>query len=132
MPGPPPTKFNPDFHPSSYLKLCKEGKLKVQICAQWEICRDTLWKWEKNEKRLADVLKRGDAHREDQWVKKGIEFINGENPKGNAGVYIFFMKNCFAWTDKQDVSLGIQEDKTLIVDLSGSITREEIARSKSS
>lgn len=120
MPAGRPTKYNPDVHPESYIELSKKGKTKAQICAAWGIGHDTLHRWEHDESKseFQEAIKKGDAARQDWWVNEGVKLMQGEYQKGNPTPWIFIMKNCFGWRDKQETTHDIQASKgKLTIDL---------------
>ena len=91
-----PTKYNPDFHPASYIELSATGKTKAQIAAAWGIDRDTLLEWSKDrvgKPELSGAIKKGDVLRTSWWTNHAISIATGGNTKGDTGMTIFLMKN---------------------------------------
>lgn len=109
-----PSKFDPDFHPESFIELSKEGKTLAEICAAWGICRDTLWRWSKDKDRtiFSDAIKIGLQAREAWFVEQGKKIFRGEI-KGNPAPWVFIMKNCFKWSDKNDDEPTDKEEETV-------------------
>lgn len=100
-----PTIYDPEFHPESFIELSRQGKLLAEICAEWEISRDTLWRWAKDDSKqeFSDAIKIGMQLREAEWIKKGMSFM--EFSKDRSVVpWLFIMKNCFGWSDKQEIN----------------------------
>ena len=97
-----PTKYRKAFHPKDYLRLCKEGKTIAQVCAEWEISRDTLNKWgkDKTKKEFTDAIKKGKEAREAWFVNFGMNIAAGQMKGSNVVAYIWLTKNCLGWKDK--------------------------------
>lgn len=113
-----PSKYDPEFHPKSYIELSRQGKWKAQICSAWEISRDTLHRWGKDESKpeVSEAIKKGDECREDWWQEEGKKLMRGEYSKGNAAIYCFLMKNGFGYKDKVETTHNVSEEtKKLII-----------------
>jgi len=119
-----PSKYDPDFHPQSYVLLSEEGKAKAQIAAEWGISRETLREWGKDKKRpeFSCAVRHGDALREAWWIEEGKRIIT--SGKGNGHLFAFFMKNINNWTDKRETEVNFTAKPSIINKRDGS--KEEL------
>ncbi len=98
-----PSKYDNDFHPDSLVTLAKQGKTIQQVCAAWEIHKDTFYEWAKDKKGksdFSDAIKRAAAHREDFYINFGMNIAAGKMKGANVTAYIWLTKNCLGWKDK--------------------------------
>lgn len=100
-----PTDYREDFHCESVIELSKEGKTIAEICAEWDIAKQTFYTWAKTHSKFLDAIKKAEAHRESYYINDGRKLYNG-GLKGNPTPWIFIMKNCFDWSDKKQVSVS--------------------------
>jgi len=96
-----PTDYRPNFHPSSYIDLCKQGKTRTQCCAEWGISVETFHAWQRKHPEFLDAIKEGDPHRESWWVEQGRTGMWAE--RFNASTYIWITKNTLKWTDRSEI-----------------------------
>ena len=81
-----------------------------------DVCRETLYIWEKEYPDFFNAKKRGFAKCQLWWEKKGAEGLWGSKEGTfNTGVWVFSMKNRFKWTDKVEVSGGDENTKPVML-----------------
>lgn len=90
-----PTLYDPDYHPESYIALCREGKTRAEICAEWGIDRDTLLEWSSGKKHpdFSGAIKKGDELRSRWWTRFGVAIASGQIKNAQQTMAIFLMKN---------------------------------------
>ena len=109
MPTPP--KYREDFHPKSFVELSNQGKLIVEICAEWGFCRDTVWRWSKDKEKkpeFVEAFKLGRECREAWFVKLGKGIATGKIKNGNVGAWIWLTKVGLGWRD--DMPINFDDD----------------------
>ena len=95
------------YHPSickDIVAFMKRGYSKTVIAAQLKINPDTLRRWIKEHKELADAIEEGMMHSQLWWETLGIRGASGKVKGFNASAWVFNMKNRFGWKDKQEIS----------------------------
>jgi orotate phosphoribosyltransferase-like protein len=103
-----PSKYRKEYC-SKAIKLFSEGKSVIQIAAELNVSRDTIYEWQKTHSEFSDSIKRGMAKSEAYWehllqgAAAGLVNIN-------SAALIFLLKNRFQWTDRvdQNISGGLQ------------------------
>ena len=95
-----PTKYDPDFHPESYIELSKQGKTSAQITTEWDIHPDTKYEWMRNHKEFSEAVKKGQRALEAWFTNFGMNIAAGKMDKSNVTAYIWLTKNCIGWRDK--------------------------------
>jgi len=125
-----PTKYKKKFC-EIVLNLMKQGESVVACCAELNISRETFYKWVKEYPEFSDTYKRGMIYAETWWEnigKNGVLCLEIADNKGNVGrvhpgMYAFFMKNRFHWTDR--VEQIVTADVNATVDDVTSLTPED-------
>lgn len=91
-----PTVYNSAFHPTDYLRQSRLGATRAQICATWNIHRDTMNDWSKDRKgkpEFSDAVKVGDELRTAWWENFGQTGAAGAMKFFKQTVYIYLMNN---------------------------------------
>jgi len=130
MAGGRPTKYNKKYC-QIVLDMMKQGKSVIACCSKLNIHRDTFYEWVKEHPEFSDTYKLGMAHAETVWEgigEKGVlgmevKRADGATGRVHPGMYAFFMKNRFKWTDR--VEQTISGDFNTTVDDISSLTPEE-------
>jgi hypothetical protein len=112
----------------------KKGESVVACCAELNIAKDTFYKWVKEHPEFSDAYKKGMVYAEKWWEnigKKGVlslEFKGADGTIGRVhpGMYAFFIKNRFHWTDR--VEQIITADVNTTVDDVTSLSPEDRKR----
>lgn len=71
-----------------------------------KVCVDTLYEWEKVHPRFSEALKRARECQKDIWQQLSMKGLV------NTAYSIFWGKNIFKWTDKQDIDLNAKVDSS--------------------
>lgn len=94
MAGRPP-KYQ-DNMPDDLIKLMSEGALDCEIYADWDISKDTFYRWLNEKDELKEAHQRGLAKCESWWTKRMRDcFLKGDD-KGFK-YCIAIMNNKFGW-----------------------------------
>jgi transposase len=125
-----PTKYAKK-HCETVLSLMKKGESVTACCAEIGIAKDTFYNWVKEHPEFSDAYKLGMVYAERWWEnigKKGVlslEFKSSDGTSGRVhpGMYAFFMKNRFHWTDRVEQTVTA-EINAAVEDVS-SLTPEE-------
>lgn len=86
------------------IELMAQGASKVEVCAELEICEETLYDWCREEsprfhKEFSESIKKGEKLSQAWWERNGR--INLENSQFNYTGWYMNMKNRFKWADRQ-------------------------------
>jgi len=96
-----PTKYREEYC-ELLIKHMSEGLSYECFAGVVEVCRDTLYDWEKANPKFK--IAKGKAFSKCQifWEKAGLEgmYMGGKDNPFTSAVWIFNMKNRFNWTDK--------------------------------
>ena len=95
----PRLKFDENFHPKSYVALCNKGLTLAEICAEWCIARDTLWRWRKEMPGMKEATSIGREKREAYFVRMGKGIALGKIKNNNVAAYIWLTKVCLNWSE---------------------------------
>jgi transposase len=114
-----PSKYNKK-HCKTVLDLMKKGESVVACCAELSISRETFYQWVKEYPEFSDTYKIGMVYAERWWEnigKKGVlslEFKSSDGTSGRVhpGMYSFFMKNRFHWTDRVEQTIAADINTT--------------------
>lgn len=90
------TKYDKTFHPINLVELMKQGRLDVQIYAEWDICKDTFYTWINEHEEFKEAHNRGMAKCESWYIDKAQQAMNDKDDKGFK-YYISLMNNKFGW-----------------------------------
>ena len=101
-----PTKYQKKFC-KIILEKMQKGDSVVSCCAELGIAKDTFYNWVKEHTEFSDAYRIGMALAEKYWEeigKLGIFGLEvesaGKKGRVHPGMYSFFMKNRFKWTDR--------------------------------
>lgn len=89
------------------IKHMAEGFSFESFASNIGVHRDTLYEWTNVHECFSDAKKIGTAKNLFYWEKMGIGMASGKQKSGSPGVWSFNMKNRHGWTDKTEVSGGI-------------------------
>jgi hypothetical protein len=124
-----PSKYKPEFNKIA-LDLMEQGASPVEVCAELNIHRDTLYDWinpesERFNQEFSDTIKTGKLKCQAWWEKIGRKYLIDESEVNvqtgtnkskrlNTAAWIFNMKNRFSddWSDthKQEVEVKNMPD----------------------
>jgi DNA-binding XRE family transcriptional regulator len=108
-----PTKYDPAFC-QRVIDFMAQGFSKEAVAGELHIHKETLYEWEKAHKDFSDSLKQGVELSRKFWEKIALDHLT-HTAKGkqlNSTVWIFNMKNRFAWSDKKEIDIGEKTAKT--------------------
>lgn len=112
-----PTKYKSSMC-KTVIELMSEGASKTEVCAELNICFDTLARWQ-NPKcddfilEFSDAIKHGQRLSEAWWQRQGRK--NLENKEFSPTLWYMNMKNRFGWRDKQDITSDGEKMNGLVV-----------------
>jgi transposase len=113
-----PSKYKKEYC-SKAIELFSEGKSVIQIAAELNISRDTIYEWQKSHPEFFDSIKKGMAKSEAYW-----EHLLQGGAAGlvniNAAALIFLLKNRFQWRDRIEQNIDMKGDMNIT-----SLTPEE-------
>lgn len=95
MPAGRPTVYK-DTYPDELISLMKQGWLDVQVYAEWDISKDTFYRWLREKPELQEAYDRGFAKCEAYYIRKAQEAMDNHDDKGFK-YYISLMNNKFGW-----------------------------------
>lgn len=102
-----PSKYKEEYC-DHIVKFMSDGSSKVQWCAEIEISYDAFLRWQKENDKFHESVKRAELKCQSWWEKKSKSAIFGEVEGFNATGYIFNMKNRFPdfYKDKQEIDMN--------------------------
>ena len=103
MAGGRPTKYNKSLCKKA-LKLMEQGKSIVQVAANFNISRETIYAWEKEHKEFSDTLSTGRVKAEAFWEQVLQDVAQKQNAVTNGNLALI-MKCRYRWTEKQEIGL---------------------------
>lgn len=103
MAGGRPTKYDASIC-DTLPELFSEGASIAEVCVKLGIHKDTFYAWKEKYPEFSDSIKHGLSLAEAWWSRIGVEGTLGSRPI-NPTMWIFNMKNRFAWTDRREVSM---------------------------
>lgn len=109
-----PPKYDKDFHPDDFIRLSRLGKNKTQIAFEWEVCRDTMYDWERNHRDFSYALKKGHEFFRGYWENFFYDAAHLKR-RIDLGSAIWLTKNTLGWADKQEV----KQESEVKVDMEG-------------
>jgi hypothetical protein len=114
-----PSKYRKRYC-QTVIDLMKKGKSVIAVCAAIGICKDTFYEWTKTYLEFSEAHKLGMVYAERFWEDVGVKGVLGlgiKNPDGTfsnirPGLYEFYMKNRFRWSDRveQIVTADVNAD----------------------
>lgn len=103
-----PTKYRPEYC-SLLIEHMSQGYSYETFAADIDVCKDTLYEWEKHHLDFSYAKKRAFLKAQKYWEKLALDnMINVSSKESgsvslNTGLWIFNMKNRFKWTDRIEV-----------------------------
>lgn len=104
-----PTKYNKNFHPDDYIRLCRNGMTLAEICLEWNVWHSSIYKWRDEHPEFSSAIKEGNKLREAWWIKVGKKLML-EKRAGGSAYWIFFMKNVCKWQEKSETEIQNEAD----------------------
>ena len=114
-----PTKYDESMC-EKVIELMSQGKSIVQVAAEFNVSKDTIFEWEKVHKEFSDSLMLGRLKAEAFWEGHLQKLAKSKNSITNGNLALI-LKCRYRWTEKQDI--GLSGD--LSVDDVTSLTPEE-------
>ena len=114
-----PTDYKPEYC-ALLIEHFKTGKSYAAFAALCDVCRDTLYEWEKKNPLFSDAKKRGWEHYQAYWEEIGREGVYNQTFKDgdgvrtvsvNSAVWIYNMKCRFKedWYDSQKIEADVKQ-----------------------
>jgi hypothetical protein len=100
-----PSKYKKEYC-SRAIELFSEGKSVIQIAAELNVSRDTVYEWQKVYPEFSDSIKKGMTKSEAYWEHL-LQGAAAGLVNVNSAALIFLLKNRFQWKDRieQDIDL---------------------------
>lgn len=95
-----PTKYDPAMC-EQVVELMRVGASKTEVCAELDICFDTLIAWQEAHSEFSEAVKRGVQLCQAWWEREGRTALRDKD-FSYTGWYMN-MKNRFGWKDKQEI-----------------------------
>ena len=114
-----PTKYDESMC-EKVIDLMSQGKSIVQVAAEFNVSKDTIFEWEKVHEEFSDSLTLGRLKAEAFWEGHLQKLAKSKNSITNGNLALI-LKCRYRWTEKQDI--GLSGD--LSVDDVTSLTPEE-------
>lgn len=111
-----PTKYKPEYC-EQLIEHMTEGLSYESFGANCNVCRDTLYEWEKQHKEFSDARKVGRSHLLAFFERVGRSAMAGKIKNFSAAAFIFNAKNKIGWTDKQE-NINTNENINITIDKS--------------
>lgn len=89
-----PNKYDPKFCKIA-TDILSKGKSLAAVCAELDICRDTLYEWRESKPEFKEALARGLQKCQLYWEEMGIKGTAGKLKGFSAPAFIFTLKNRF-------------------------------------
>lgn len=104
----------PDNWQKEVLELYKEGasdvEVKALICSYRGSISNDLWeRWMNEEPVFSETIKKGKLLSNAWWEKHGRSEL--QNKEFNSALWYMNMKNRFKWTDRQEASVTVTENR---------------------
>jgi hypothetical protein len=115
-----PTKYHKKYS-KLVLDMMSKGDSVIACCAEIGIAKDTFYNWVKEHSDFSDAYNRGMVLAERWWENIGkngvlgleITDMNGTTGRVHPGMYAFFMKNRFKWTDRVEQTISADVNTTV-------------------
>jgi hypothetical protein len=106
MPAGRPTSYRPEFC-DDVIELGKQGKSLAQMCAHFDIARQTIDNWAEQHPEFLEALSRAKVHCQAWWEDKGMDGLAAG--KLNAPVWKKSMEARFRddYTERREISGGV-------------------------
>lgn len=103
MPAGRPSKYDPAYC-DEVIDLGREGKSIAQMCAHFDISRQTIDNWASQYPDFLEALSRAKVHAQAWWEAKGVEGMEAD--KFNAAVWKKSMEARFRedYTERQELT----------------------------
>ncbi len=88
-----------ESHPERLYHLMSEGKLAIEIMADFKISQDTFYRWKKEHKNFEEAFNLGYPACYTWWLNQGRKNMCTSD-KGSK-TWCMIMNNCFGWKDKE-------------------------------
>ena len=110
MPGGRPTLYDESLCEKA-LELFSKGLSIIQVAAEFNVSRDTIYEWAKVHPEFSDTLSTGIAKAEAFWetILQGGASGANEQPV-NQGLLSLIMKCRYHWTETKDINLNAAVD----------------------
>jgi orotate phosphoribosyltransferase-like protein len=106
-----PSKYKKQYC-SKVIELFSEGKSVIQIAAELDVSRDTIYEWQKAHPEFSDSIKKGMTKSEAFWERL-LQGAASGLASVNSAALIFLLKNRFQWTDRMDQKIAHSGDITI-------------------
>lgn len=104
-----PTKYHPGLC-AQLVELMEKGNNTRCVMAEWGISADTFWRWAREYPDFSDAVSQGQEKLFRLFWKIGFRAMMTPELQFNTNLYGLFMRNCFGWDRKDNltgfVSLG--------------------------
>lgn len=93
-----PPKYKPEMI-EDLLQRAKKGHTITEICSEWNITRQTFYRWRDEHPAFSDALKLSRIHYE-AWYSKFVRGVaGGQVPGANVTALIWLGRNTCGWSD---------------------------------
>jgi transposase len=101
-----PSKYKKEYC-SKADSLFSEGKSIIQIAAELNVSRDTIYEWQKAHSEFSDTVKKGTAKSEAFWERL-LQGAASGLVSVNSAALIFLLKNRFQWKDRIEQGIDLK------------------------
>lgn len=107
-----PTDYRPEYC-EEVIELGKEGKSLAQMCAHFDIARQTIDNWAQANPEFLEALNRAKVHAQAWWEQKGMDGLTIQG--FNAAVWKKSMEARFRedYTERKEVAMTISHEEAL-------------------
>jgi transposase len=106
-----PSKYRKAYCPK-VIELFSAGKSIIQIAAELNVSRDTIYEWQKAHSEFSDSIKRGMTKSEAFWEHL-LQGAASGLVNVNSAALIFLLKNRFHWTDRLEQNIDLNGDMSI-------------------
>ncbi len=96
-----PSEYKPEYCDTA-TRVLSDGESLAAVCAELDICRDTLYTWRENNPDFDKAVRKGLQKAQRDWESIGRSGITGQYEKFSAPAWIFTMKNRFREDYKEE------------------------------
>lgn len=114
-----PAQYNPDFHITDLVDKMKQGLLDCEIFAEWDISKNTFYRWLRENEDLKDAYERGFEKGEAHLVGKFRRMMDGElEGKHSFNAAIALANNKYKWSkgSTSDIQTQININNMNVID----------------
>jgi len=108
-----PTKYKSAYCEELYEHMA-QGFSYESFAGRIRVCRDTLYEWESKYPEFSYIKKVGKDASLLKYEELIMNLANGV-VEGNSTAAVWYGKNMFGWTDKQQIETNSKEEKTITV-----------------